>query len=187
MNRGFCFYFTDFFKKFREKCKNLVFSVGLLCRGENSLLLGGEMVKSSTFEEGIQKQFDSLVKRVVRNTVRNYEKQIRRRGKKEIPFSDLPHFDVECMGVLDKYEYDCVSFDVKGATQVKVYNEYLVHALNGLKEKKRNIVLMFYFQDLSDENIAKILDINPSTSFRIRKDSIKEMKKKYMGGKEDEV
>lgn len=133
-------------------------------------------MKPSSFENAIRLQFDTLVKKVIDRTVKNYEKELSRRSKREIPFSELPDIMVESFAVLDEYELDCIAFDVCGM-EVRVSDDGLCEALQKLPEKKRNILLMFYFLEMSNTEISELLQIDRSTSYRNRTASLKEMKK----------
>ena len=134
-------------------------------------------MKVSDFEQVICMQFDSLIKRVTRDTVRDYNKQLVRRSKHEILFSNLGCVNFENIGSMDEYEWDSVYFEIFDAIGVKVYDEKLAIALKKLKERKRLIILMFYFLGLSDAEIGKVLSINRKTSFRNRKSALEEIKK----------
>lgn len=66
-------------------------------------------------------------------------------------------------GCTDEYSLEFTSFDVFG-TEVRVYDEKLCEAIKKLSERRRNVVLMFYFLELPDAEIAEIL-IFPETLF----------------------
>lgn len=134
-------------------------------------------MKVSDFEQVICMQFDSLIKRVARDTIRDYNKQLARRNKHEISFSNLGHVNFENIGSMDEYEWDSVYFEIFDAIEVKVYDEKLAIALKKLKERKRLTILMFYFLGLSDAEIGKVLRIDRKTSFRNRKSALEEIKK----------
>ena len=61
--------------------------------------------------------------------------------------------------------------------KVKVNNEQLAEALKLLPKKKLDILLMFYFLEMSDAEIADLLQIDRTTSFQKRKKSLEEIKK----------
>lgn len=52
----------------------------------------------------------------------------------------------------------------------------MCNALKQLSERKRNILLMRYFMEMSDIEIAEILDISDRTSLRNRKSALQQMK-----------
>lgn len=134
------------------------------------------MMKPYTFEDSIRLQYNTLVKKVVDRTVKNYEKELARRFRREVPFSELPEIVVDSFSVLDEYELGVIAFDVYG-TEVRVSDEELCEALMKLPERKRNILLMFYFLEMSDSEISEVLQIDRCTSYRNRTASLKEMKK----------
>ena len=68
---------------------------------------------------------------------------------------------------------------------VFVRNALLGEALETLSERKRNIVLLSYFLDMSDAEIGQLLNVVRSTVFRHRKAALVKIKQ-YMEGKADE-
>lgn len=133
-------------------------------------------MKPYSFEDSIRLQFNTLVKKVIDTTVKDYDRELTRRAKHETPFSELPDIMVESFKILDEYELGVISFDVYGM-EVRVSDDELCEALQKLPEKKRNILLMFYFLEMSDTEISELLQIDRSTSYRNRTASLKEMKK----------
>lgn len=133
-------------------------------------------MKPSSFQTDIRLQFDCLVKRVIDTTVKDYQRELSRRATHEIAFSELPEQELSHVGITDDYDSDYSCFEVLG-TKVKVNNEQLADALKILPEKKLDILLMFYFLEMSDAEIADLLQIDRSTSFRNRRSSLEEIKK----------
>ena len=134
-------------------------------------------MKPSDFQKTIQCQFDCKLKRVVKNIVRNYRKELRRCRNKEISFCELPEIVVEKLAVWDEYESDYTAFDVCGI-EIRVLDDELADALKALSEKDRNIVLMYFFLGMSDTEIGDKMKIDRTTSFRIRKSSLDKIEKK---------
>lgn len=116
-------------------------------------------MKPSDFQKTIQCQFDCKLKKVVKGIVRNYRKELARRQAKEVAFCELPEIVIEKLIVWDDYESDYTTFDVCG-TEIRVLDEELAEALKQLPEQSRNIVLMFFFLDMSDSEIGEKLNIN---------------------------
>ena len=106
-------------------------------------------MKPSSFQTAIRLQFDCLVKRVIDTTVKDYQRELSRRATHEIAFSELPEQELNHVGITDDYDSDYSCFEVLG-TKVKVNNEQLADALKILPEKKLDILLMFYFLEMSD-------------------------------------
>ena len=146
---------------------------------------GGVILKPSDFQKTIQCQFDCKLKKVVKGIVRNYRKELARRQAKEVSFCELPEIVVEKLIVWDDYESEYTTFDVCG-TEIRVLDEELAEALKQLPEQSRNIVLMFFFLDMSDSEIGEKLNINRSTSFRHRRNSLEEIRKQLKEKKTNE-
>ena len=127
----------------------------------------------------------SKLKRVVKGIVRNYRKELKRRRNKEISYCELPEIVVEKLAVWDEYESDYTAFDVCGI-EVRVLDDDLAEAIKYLSEKDREILLMYFFLGMSDTEIGDRLKINRSTSFRSRKNSLEEIKKKLKENMNDE-
>ena len=69
---------------------------------------------------------------------------------------------------------------------IRVLDEELAEALKQLPEQSRNIVLMFFFLDMSDSEIGEKLNINRSTSYRHRRNSLEEIRKQLKEKKTNE-
>ena len=119
------------------------------------------------------------------NLHRNYRKELKRRRNKEISYCELPEIVVEKLAVWDEYESDYTAFDVCGI-EVRVLDDDLAEAIKYLSEKDREILLMYFFLGMSDTEIGDRLKINRSTSFRSRKNSLEELKKKLKENMNDE-
>lgn len=132
-------------------------------------------MKPSDFQKTVQCRFESCLKKVVRHVVKDYQQELKRRKEKEIPFCELPEIIVEELAVWDDYDTDCTIFNVC-SFDIRIFNDELAEALKQLPEKKRNILLMFYFLEMSDMEIGKLLNIDRRTSFRNRTSSLEKMK-----------
>ena len=144
-------------------------------------------MKLFTFEKNIQTQFDALVKCVVRTKVKNYNRSLNRREQREVTFSNLLGFDLEGIGEMDRYNLEPTNcFDV-GIAQIQVNDDQLAEALRTLSEKQQAIVLMFYFLEMSDGEIAKSLSIGRNTSLRQRRKSLEKIKEEIQKGESHEI
>lgn len=133
-------------------------------------------MKPSDFQKTIQCQFECKLKKVIKGIVKNYQKELERRKNKEIPFCELPELIVEKFAIMDDYETDYTIFNVCGLN-VKVFDDELAEALKQLPEKKRNNVLMYYFLEMSDTEIANIMKHTRGTIFKQRYSALEAMKK----------
>lgn len=130
----------------------------------------------SKFQQVIRLQFDCLVKRVVDTTVKDYNREINRRAIHETSFSDLSLKSLEQIELTDTHEFECTCFEVMGI-MVKVFNESLSNALQKMNDKKVNIIIMYYFLEMPDSEIADLMGVNRSTVFRNRKNALEELRK----------
>ena len=133
-------------------------------------------MKPSNFQRTIQCQFDCKLKRVVKGIVRNYRKELKRRRNKEISYCELPEIVVEKLAVWDEYESDYTAFDVCGI-EVRVLDDELAEALKKLPERKRNTLLMYYFLEMTESEIANLQKITQSGVFKNRHHALETMKK----------
>jgi len=79
--------------------------------------------------------------------------------------------------VLDEYPSEQFHFEVQGY-DIAVKNEKLAEALAALSDDKRDIVLLAYFLDMTDQEISDKLNVVRSTVQYRRASSLKEMKER---------
>lgn len=133
-------------------------------------------LKPSTFQETIENQFDYICKLAVEDERKNYFKYLSRISAREISFNEVEDYVLNHFSTVDQYETDWTFFDLDD-TNVGVKGELLGKGLETLPEKKRKIILLHYFMDMSDTEIAEHLNLNRSTVFRRRKSGLEWMKK----------
>ena len=121
-------------------------------------------------------RFESCLKKVVRHVVKDYQQGLKRRKDKEIPFCELPEIFVENFAVWDDYETDYTIFSVCGI-DIRVLDDELAEALKKLPERKRNTLLMYYFLEMTESEIANLQKITQSGVFRNRHHALETMKK----------
>ena len=106
----------------------------------------------------------------------NYERHIAWRSDHEVSLSELSEEQERQMYVLDEYPSEQTHFHVQGY-DVAIENEDLANALTVLPDDKRDIVLLAYFLDMTDQEIADKLDMVRRTVQYKRAQSLKELKK----------
>ena len=127
-------------------------------------------------QDAVRIQFDYFVKRVIDSTVKNYYRQIGTCAKREMPFADLSQVSLNQMGDVDEYEMDGFDFEIGDIAQVNISHEQLANALHRISDRKRDIVLLHYYLDASDAEIAEELNIHSTTSLRNRKKAMAEIR-----------
>lgn len=135
-------------------------------------------MKPSSFEDAIRLQFDCLARKVIGRTVMNYNKELYKRSTHEVLFCELPEIAVSNIGIVDEYSIEFTTFDVFG-TEVRIYDERLCDAIKKLSEMRRNILLMSYYLEIPDAEIAEIMNIAPHSVYKNRMRSLKLIKAMY--------
>ena len=131
---------------------------------------------SSGDEETIRHQFDWYCKKVLKGEFANYKNHLACRRKHEILFSELSEQEIKQLFMTDDYNLDNYQFRVMGY-DIEVKDSLIAEALQSLTEKKRNVILLSYFMDMSDAEIAREMNLVRSTIHEHRKRSLEQMKK----------
>ena len=119
-------------------------------------------MKTSSFKQAIEAQFDCLSKKVIKRAVKKGYRDMKRREKRECPFSDIPDYEQERFGTFDKYESDYTVFNILGI-EVWVGDDQLI--------------LLSYFMDMSDSEISEFIKIPRSNVQYHRTKTLETMKK----------
>ena len=126
------------------------------------------------------KAFDSYMTKTLKYAARDYYRQTRRRGEREVSLSALTGAEISELSVSDQYFADDYAFRVLDM-QIGVTDDELGEALSRLAADRRDIVLLSYFLDLPDREIAERLRLARSTVTYRRASALKELKKVLEG------
>mgnify|MGYP001531341189 FL=1 len=135
-------------------------------------------------EEHIQHTFDAYCKKVLRNEARDYLDELERRRSREISLSELPIEVMDQLSASDSYFQEDKAFCILGCT-VYVDDSDLAEAIAALPRDKQDIILLFYFLEMSDYEIAKRLNM-VRRSVTYRRTSTLKLLKELIGGNTDE-
>lgn len=130
---------------------------------------------SSGRNETNQKLFDSYCKRILKNEAIDCFREIQKHRQREIFFSELSEKEWKQLYMEDKYDLDSCNFRVLDY-DVEVKDALIAEALNLLSDKKREVVLLAYFLDMSDTEIAKLMNLRQSTIHYHRTSSLNSLK-----------
>ena len=133
-------------------------------------------MKPKDYEQDKQRVFDSFCKRVLKNEARNHYSEMKWRRSKEVSFAELSEREIEQLSTMDKYFATEQIFNVLG-DDVIVQDKLIAEALKNLPERKRDIILLSYFLELSDGEIGKKLNLIRSTVQYQRTSTLRELKK----------
>lgn len=178
------FYILNFFKKILQKTHQISSLLEVIeQKGARKFLSlcdskGGEIMKISSAEMAIEAQFDCLVKKVIKCEQKKYYRDISNRKKREITFSDLPEKIFSKFSIMDDYSSNYTVFNVIGM-EVRILDEQLSKVLKILPKKKRNIILLSYFMDMSDSEIGQLMNLVKSTIYRHRTSALEKIRKMY--------
>ena len=132
-------------------------------------------MNTSSFEHIVRIQFNALMMTVIKCTVKSRNRQFVRHSKREILFCELSDTkNLECE-TTDKYSCDYISFEVLNFT-MQISNEELAVALYKLSSKERDVILLHYFQNMSDQEIAELYHISRPAVYRRRSNGLKKLK-----------
>jgi len=137
---------------------------------------GGENVKPNSHEQDKRHAFDSFCKKVLKHEARDYYDELKRQRNKEVSFSNLPAKEMEQLYTEDKYFVIEQVFNVLGL-DVIVTDSVIAGALENLPERKRDIILLSYFLELSDREIGDKLNMLRSTVQYQRTSTLQQLKK----------
>lgn len=129
-------------------------------------------------------QFDRLCQMALKGEAVNYYKHMDYRRKHEVTFSELSEKELSKLFTMDEYGTENHHFEVHGY-DIEVKNTLIAEALKELTERKRNVILLSYFMEMSDADIAREMNLVRSTIHEHRTRSL-EILRKIMEGIADE-
>ena len=144
---------------------------------------GGENLKPNRYYEHKQHAFDSFCKKVLKCEACNGYREISRRKKHSIPFSELPEDAMEQLAAYDRYPWEYNTF-ILGGDVILIENDLLADALNALPQDNRDILLMYWFLEMADREIAERMNLARRTINNRRLKSYR-LLKELMGGDTD--
>ena len=139
---------------------------------------------TSKDEMTIRHQFDRLCQMALKGEAVNYYKHMDYRRKHEVTVSELSEKELSKLFTMDEYGTEYHHFEVHGY-DIEVKNTLIAEALKELTERKRNVILLSYFMEMSDADIAREMNLVRSTIHEHRTRSL-EILKKIMEGIADE-
>ena len=145
---------------------------------------GGENLKPDRHYEHKQYAFDSYCKRSIKNEAMNAYTQLRKRSRREVSLSELPEDAMAQLAVYDRYSWEYTTFPVGGAV-ILIEDDRLAEALLRLSQEDREIFMMHWFLRMSDEQIARYMDMARRT-VNTRRQKAYRLLKELMGGEADD-
>lgn len=131
---------------------------------------------STYLVETIRNQFEVFCIRVLQNEARDCYRELDYMNKKMVLFSDLPEEQFNSFSSIQEYDSDFHLFEINGY-KVRVRNHEIGEAISKLPKKKQDIILLSFFLDMTEADIAKYLKLGQSTVHYHKANSLKELKK----------
>ena len=131
-------------------------------------------------ENVIRMQFDCFCKMVLRDEARDYMRCVRRRAAHEILFSEVLETQQEELQSLDEYPSQVSHFYVLGIP-ISIRDDRLADAIAALATEKRMIILLYYFLEMTDKEIAELLGSVRSSIQYKRNRSLEDIRKRMEG------
>jgi len=146
---------------------------------------GGENMEPNRTEWQKRCTFNGFCKKVLKNEAIDAIRESRVRRKYEVVFSDLSPQQENQLYTCDQYFVNDEaekSFFVAGK---EITAKLLADALRSLPEEKRQAVLLYYFFDMKDTEIAELMKI-PRSTVQFRRTSSFELLRRFLEEKADE-
>jgi RNA polymerase sigma factor (sigma-70 family) len=124
----------------------------------------------------IQHKFDTYCKKVLKYKACDYYRKMKRLRTREVSFGELPEQDLVRLSGTDEYFKNACSFHVLGH-DITVSDGQIAEALNALSADRRDIILLSYFLDMTDREVAKRLNLARRTVAYRRAATLRELKK----------
>ena len=129
-------------------------------------------------------EFNAYCKRALRNELIDACRERKRRQLREVIFSDLTPQEERQLYTVDKYFQDS-NEEAFCAGGLKITAKLLAEALHTLPDEKRQAVLLYYFFNMTDVEIAEAMKI-PRSTVQYRRTSSFELLKRYLEERADE-
>ncbi len=129
-------------------------------------------------------RFNAYCKRVLRNELIDYVRECKRRLNREVALDDLAPHEAKQLFVVDKY-FDNQHKNAFCVCGLMISDELLNEALRMLPEEKRQVIVLYYYSDMTDVEIAELISI-PRSTVQYRRTSSFELLKKFLEERADE-
>ena len=101
-----------------------------------------------------------------------------KRNLMEIFMDDLYEQDREYLKTMDIYDSDYEHFEVAGMNlKAQFKDERLLHAINQLSARQKEVLLLSVVEEETDSRIAEILNLDRSTVSEHRRKALAQLKK----------
>lgn len=142
------------------------------------------MENTHDFEKTIEHQFDSFCKTVLRNQARNLYAENKRRSKILISIELLSQSELCQLAIYDTYEAECIFISTYDY-DIPIEDVLIAQAIESLSKRQQDIILLSFFLDMKDVDIAMLMNLAKSTVHYHKENALKELRK-FMEERKDE-
>ena len=164
----------------------LIFILGLIYASifQDPVAVFLNMHYPARFEWQTRCEFNAYCKRTLRNELIDACRERKSRKRHEVSFADLTPQEEKQLYTVDRYfvNEDEEAFCAGG---LKITAKLLAEALHSLPDEKRQAVLLYYFFDMTDVEIAELMKV-PRSTVQYRRTSSFELLKRYLEERADE-
>lgn len=140
------------------------------------IIEGGDTIKS---QNDVQRIFDTYCKRVLKNKLNDYKSQQRIQRSNEVSLYVCENI----LKVEDEYFVQKINFYEE---EIFIKNELLKEAMENLSEDKFEIIICYYFFEMTDTEISKHLNLERKAVNYRRHKALEILNEFISGGFEDE-
>ena len=123
-----------------------------------------------------EQTFDSYIATVIKNESKDAKKEISRRAEREINLSQLTNDELAQIAIEDQYNLEGTTFFVDGVS-ITIQDMLLGQAIASLPPQRREVILLSYFMNKKDPEIAEHLNLGEDAVFFRRSSTIQLLKK----------
>lgn len=134
------------------------------------------MNQVSNYEKTVEHQFDSFCKTVLRNQARDIYDETSRRNERLISLDALNSKELSQLSFNEVYATDYISINTYDC-DIHIQDFHVAQAISSLSKRKQDIILLSYFLDMTNKDIAVLLDLAESTVHYHRSSALNELKK----------
>lgn len=127
------------------------------------------------FQRYHEASFDAFCKKVIKTIVADYYRNTQQQGTAPHLSESIYSSLIESCVTTDRYSLYSRTFYVQDIA-IDVHNEEIGEALQFIVPKKRSVLLLSYFMEYCDSDIAKILEVSVPTVARRKKAALSELR-----------
>jgi len=113
-------------------------------------------------EESFEYQLDAFYKKILHNEVRNAYAESICWNKQQISLDQLTEAQLNEISICDHYETEYVKFHTYGYT-IPIKDALLANVVARLSKIQQDIILLSFFLEQSEDEVAKLLSIDQGT------------------------